>query len=98
LTNKQTNNCRLAYHLKAIFICRRDEFYFQYVFYRGSRRMRWAGQVARIEEGRNVYRGLVEKPEGKRPLERPRRKWEYGIKMDFREIGWGGGMDSSGSG
>jgi hypothetical protein len=41
-------------------------------------------------EGRNVYRVLVGKPEGKRPLERPRRRWEVGIKMDLREIGWGG--------
>jgi hypothetical protein len=41
-------------------------------------------------EGRNVYRVLMRKPEGKRPLERPRRRWEDGIKMDLREIGWGG--------
>jgi hypothetical protein len=40
-------------------------------------------------EGRNVYRVLVGKPEGKRPLGRPRRRWENGIKMDLREIGWG---------
>jgi hypothetical protein len=40
-------------------------------------------------EGRNVYRVLVGKPKGKRPLERPRRRWEDGIKMDFREIGLG---------
>jgi hypothetical protein len=40
-------------------------------------------------EGRNVYRVLVGKPEGKRPLERPRRRWENGIKMDLRETGWG---------
>jgi hypothetical protein len=39
-------------------------------------------------EGRNVYRVLVGKPEGKRPVERPRRRWEDGIKMDLREIGW----------
>jgi hypothetical protein len=38
----------------------------------------------------NVYRVLLEKPEGKRPLRRPRRAWEYGIKMDLRDIGWGG--------
>jgi hypothetical protein len=44
-------------------------------------------------EGRNVYRVLVEKPEGKKPLERPRRRWEDGIKMDLREIGWGGGVE-----
>jgi hypothetical protein len=54
-----------------------------------SRRMRWAGHVARMGEGRNVYRVLVGKPEGKRPLERPRRRWEVGNKMDLREIGWG---------
>jgi hypothetical protein len=41
-------------------------------------------------EGRNVYRVLVGKPEGKRPLERPRRRWEDGIKMDLRVTGWGG--------
>jgi hypothetical protein len=40
-------------------------------------------------EGRNMYRALVGKPEGKVPLERPRRRWEDGIKMDVREIGWG---------
>jgi hypothetical protein len=49
-------------------------------------------------EGRNVYRVLMGKPEGKRPLERARRRWEDGIKMDLREIGWGGGVDSPGSG
>jgi hypothetical protein len=55
-----------------------------------SRRMRWAGHVARMGEGRNLYRVFVEKPEGKRPLGRPRRRWEDGIKMDLEEIGWGG--------
>jgi hypothetical protein len=58
-----------------------------------SRRMRWAGHVARMGEGRNVYRVLVGKPEGKRPLGRPRRRWEEGIKINLREIGrgvWGG--------
>jgi hypothetical protein len=54
-----------------------------------SRRMRWAGHVARRGEGRNVYRVLMGKSEGKRPLERPRRRWEDGIKMGLREIGWG---------
>jgi hypothetical protein len=50
-------------------------------------------------EGRNVYRVLVGKPEGTGPLERPRRRWEDGIKMDLREIGWGQcGVDSAGSG
>jgi hypothetical protein len=45
-----------------------------------SRRMRWAGNVERMGEGRNVYRVLVGKPKEKRPLERPRRRWEDGIK------------------
>jgi hypothetical protein len=53
-----------------------------------SRRMRWAVHVARMGEGRKVYRVLVGKPEGKRPLGRPRRRWEDGIKMDLREIVW----------
>ena len=52
-----------------------------------SRRMRWAGHVARMGEGRGVHRVLVEKPEGKRPLGRPRRRWEDNIKMDLREVG-----------
>jgi hypothetical protein len=56
-----------------------------------SRRMRWAEHVARMEEGRNVYKLLVGMSKGKRPLGRARRRWEGGIKMDFREIGWGGG-------
>jgi hypothetical protein len=54
-----------------------------------SRRMRWAGHVARMGEGRKVYRVLVGKPEGKRPLGRPRRRWEDGVRMDLREIGLG---------
>jgi hypothetical protein len=52
--------------------------------------MRWAGHVARMGKERNVYRVLVEKPEGKRRLGRPRRRWEDGIRMDLREIGLGG--------
>jgi hypothetical protein len=48
-----------------------------------SRRMRWARHVARMGEKRNVYTLLVAKPEGKRPLERPRRRWINNIKMDF---------------
>jgi hypothetical protein len=52
-----------------------------------SRRMRWEGHVARVGEGRGVYRILVGKPEGKRPLGSPRRRWEYNIKMDLREMG-----------
>ena len=56
-----------------------------------SRRIRWAGHVARMEEGRGVNKVLVGKPEGKRPLGRPRRKWEDNIKMDFEEVGRGCG-------
>jgi hypothetical protein len=52
-----------------------------------SRRMRWTRHVARMGEKRNVYRLLVGKPEGKRPLERPRRRWIDDIKMDLLEIG-----------
>jgi hypothetical protein len=50
-----------------------------------SRRMRWAGHVARMGEGRGVYRVLGGKPERKRPLGRPRRRWEDNIKMELRE-------------
>jgi hypothetical protein len=52
-----------------------------------SRRMRWAGHVARMGEWRGVYRVLVGRPEGKRPLGRPNCRWEDNIKMDLREIG-----------
>jgi hypothetical protein len=52
-----------------------------------SRRMRWAGHVARMGEGRDVYRVLVGRPEGKRQLGRPRCRWEDNIKMDLRETG-----------
>jgi hypothetical protein len=55
-----------------------------------SRRMRWAGHIARMGEETKVYKGLVGKPEGKRPLGRPRRRWEDEIRMDLREIGVGG--------
>ena len=51
-----------------------------------SRRMRWAGHVARMRVGRGVHRVLIGKPEGKRPLGRPRRRWEDNIKMDLREV------------
>jgi hypothetical protein len=60
-----------------------------------SRRMRWAGHVARMGEGRGVYRVLVGKPEGKRPLGRPRCRWEDNTKTDLQEVGCVGcgGMD-----
>jgi hypothetical protein len=54
-----------------------------------SRRMRLAGHVARVVERRDVYRVLVGKPESKRPLGRPRRRWEDNIKMDLQEVGFG---------
>jgi hypothetical protein len=54
-----------------------------------SRTIRWAGHVARMEEERKVCSVLVGKKEGKRPVGRPRRRWEDGISMNLREIGWG---------
>jgi len=54
-----------------------------------SRRMRWAGHVARMGEERGVYRVLVGKPEGRRPLGRPRRRWVDNIRMDLQEVGCG---------
>jgi hypothetical protein len=55
-----------------------------------SRRMRWAGNVARMGEKRNAYSLLVGNPEGKRPLGRPRRRWVNNINIDLLEIDWGG--------
>jgi hypothetical protein len=64
-----------------------------------SRRMRWAGHVARMGEERNVYKVLVEKPEGKRPLGRPRRRWNMVSEWILGRLAWGGcGLDSTGSG
>jgi hypothetical protein len=54
-----------------------------------SRRMRLAGQVARMREKRNAYMLLVGKPEGKKPLGRPRHRWVDNIKIDLLDIGWG---------
>jgi hypothetical protein len=56
---------------------------------RQIKRMRWAGHVARMGEERKVYKVLVGKPEGKRSLGRPWRRWEDGIRMNLRDIGWG---------
>jgi len=52
--------------------------------------MIWAEHVARMEERRDVYRVVAEKPEGKRPLGRPKRSWEDNIKLDLQELGCGG--------
>jgi hypothetical protein len=61
--------------------------------------MRWAGNVARVGEERKLYKVLVGKPEGKRPLGNPRRRWEDGVRMDLREIDWSEcELDSTGSG
>jgi hypothetical protein len=54
-----------------------------------SRRMRWAGHVTRMGEGRGAYRILVRRLEGRRPVGRPRRRWEDNIKTDLQEDGWG---------
>jgi len=54
-----------------------------------SRRMRWVGHVARMGEERGVYRVMVGKPEGRRPLGRPRRRWVDNIRMDLQEVGCG---------
>ena len=56
-----------------------------------SRSMRWVGRVARMDERRGVYRVLVGKPEGKKPLGRARSRWEDNIKMAVQEVGWGRG-------
>jgi hypothetical protein len=61
-------------------------------------RRRWAGHVVHMEERRGVDRVFVGKPEGMRPLGRPRHRWEDNIKMDLREVGRGHGWDRSGSG
>ena len=53
--------------------------------------MRWAGHVVRIEEGRRAFKMLTSKSTGKRPLGRPRRRWEDNIRMDFEEIGMNAG-------
>jgi hypothetical protein len=58
-----------------------------------ARRMRWARYVERMGEERKLYKVLMGKPEGKRSLERLRRRWEDGIRMDLREIRWGTGFD-----
>jgi hypothetical protein len=54
-----------------------------------SRKMRWAGHVARMGDRRGAYRVLVGRPEGRRPLGRPRRRWKDNIKMDLQQVGWG---------
>jgi hypothetical protein len=55
-----------------------------------SRKIRWTGHVGRMGEGRGAYRILAGRPDGRRPLGRPRRRWEDNIKMDLQEVGWEG--------
>jgi hypothetical protein len=59
-----------------------------------SRRMRWAGHVAQTGESTGAYRVLVWKPEGRRPLGKPKLKWKHNIKMDLRAVGWGSWIGS----
>jgi hypothetical protein len=63
-----------------------------------SRRMKWAGHVTRIGEERKVYKVLGGKPEGKRPLGKPRHRWLDGSEWILRRLAWGCGVDLSGSG
>jgi len=63
-----------------------------------SRRMRWAELVARVEDRRGAYRVLVGRPERKRAVGIPRLKWEDDIEINLQELGWGRGLDYSGSG
>jgi hypothetical protein len=72
-------------------------YHYVLIYVTKSRRMRWAGHVARMGEPRNAYRILMGKPEGKRPLGRPRRRWVDNIKMNLRGMGWCG-LDRTGSG
>ena len=59
-----------------------------------SRRIRWAGHVARMTERRGIYRVMAGKPEGMRPLGRPRRRWDENVKLDLQEVRFGGyGLD-----
>ena len=83
--------------LRRIFVPKRDEvtgewrkLHREVVRVIKSRRMRWSGHVARMGEMRGVYRVLVGKPEGKRPLGRPSRRWEDNIKADLQEVECGG--------
>jgi hypothetical protein len=62
-----------------------------------SRRLKWAGHVTLMGERRGAYGVLVGKPEGRRPLGRPRRRWEDNIKMRVEEVGWVHGLGRSGS-
>jgi len=68
-----------------------NDLYFSPIIVRliKSRRMRWAGHIACMGERKGLYRVLVGKPEGKRPIGRPRHRWDDNIKMDIQEVGCG---------
>jgi hypothetical protein len=53
-----------------------------------TRRMRWAAHMVHVRERRDAYKVLMRRPEGKRPLGRPRRRWESNIEMDLQDVGW----------
>ena len=76
-------NCKRSW----VFFC--NKYLFVYIKSVCTRRMRWAGHVASMVEERGAYRILVGKPEGKRPLGRPRRRWVDNIRMDLQEVGCG---------
>jgi hypothetical protein len=80
------------YYIHSLYILKYISIYVSII---KSRRKRWAGHVERMGEKRNVYRILVGKSEGKRPMGRPRRRWVDNIKMDLREIGWEGPVEGS---
>jgi hypothetical protein len=79
---REENRLTVENSVLRIFGPKREEY--------GSRRMRWVGHVARMGAGRSVYRVLVGRPKGKRPLQIHRRRWEVNIKMDLKEIGING--------
>jgi hypothetical protein len=96
-------NNKLFFQQKSCYRLHNEELYALYsspniIRVMKSRRLRWAGHVARTEEKRGAYRALVGKPEERRPLGKPRRRWEDNIKTDLREVRWGHRLDRSGSG
>ena len=82
------NEIWLSFNFPMVYISRLNDLYSSPSNVRviKSRRMRWAGHVARMGEERGVYRVLVGKPDRKRPLGRPRRRWVDNIRMDLQEV------------
>jgi hypothetical protein len=76
---------KINYTKRSFMICTHQKLF------RGFKsRMRWVGHVTRMGERRGIYRGLVGRPDGNRPLGRPRRRWGDDIKMNLQEVTWGG--------